>query len=99
MRRLMQTVANNRQTFSLLASHLSLSVRDLRTWPKRDLEQALADLTIEIAHKAGAQYDRDRESPPRIDDLLHRCIWRVYLQTRNARIASAMDAQAARHTP
>lgn len=61
------------------------------------MEAALAELMIDLAKKAGAQYDADRESPPRIDDAFHRAIWRVYLQTRNERIGRAMGAQLARH--
>lgn len=57
---------------------------------------ALADLMIAMAEKAGRQYDADRETPPAIDDTLHRAIWRVYLRTRDARVASAIAAQAAR---
>lgn len=52
---------------------------------------------IDIAQRAGAQYDADRESPPEIDDTLYRAIWRVYLATRDARAAAAMAEQIERH--
>jgi len=52
---------------------------------------------IDLARATGAQYDADRETPPRIDDAFHRAIWRVYLATRDARVGRAMAEQAARH--
>jgi hypothetical protein len=73
-------------------------VREIRRWSKADLEYALAELIIDLATRAGKQYDADRESPPRIDDAFHRAIWRVYLQTRNERIARAMGEQLTRHS-
>lgn len=54
-------------------------------------------MTVDLARAAGARYDADRETPPRIDDALHRAIWRVYLQARAARVAQAVAAQTARH--
>jgi hypothetical protein len=58
---------------------------------------ALAEITIDLARKVGAQYDANRETPPVIDDAFHRAIWRVYLATRNARTAQALNDTAARH--
>lgn len=74
-----------------------MSPREIRRWSRREVEQALADLTIELARKLGAKYDADRESPPAIDDAFHRAIWRVYLEARTARTAQALAETAARH--
>jgi hypothetical protein len=73
-------------------------VREIRSWPKREIEQGLADLMIDLARQAGQRYDADRETPPRVDDTFHRAIWRVYLATRDARVNRAIGEQAARHT-
>jgi len=54
-------------------------------------------MTIDRAERLGKQYDADRESPPQIDDAFTRLTWRVYLQTRNERVAQAMGEQLARH--
>lgn len=58
---------------------------------------ALADLTIELATQLGKQCDQNRESPDVDDTAFGRLVWRVYLQTRNERVARAMGEQLARH--
>lgn len=97
MRRLMRTVAWQKTTLNLLATHTGSSQKAIRSWSRREVEQALAELTITLAERAGKQYDADRESPPLIDDTLHRAIWKVYLTTRNARTRAALEATEARH--
>lgn len=61
---------------------------------KREFEITIADFTIDLARRAGAQYDADRESPPRDEDsVFMRAVWIVYLDTRNARIGQQMQPQ------
>lgn len=81
----------------MLATHTGSSVQTIRHWPKREIEQGLAEMTIELAQRIGAKYDADRETPPAIDDAFHRAIWKVYLATRNARTAQALAQTEARH--
>lgn len=80
-----------------MATHTGLPQQQIRCWSRREVEQALADLTIDLARKLGAQYDADHETPPAIDDAFHRAIWKVYLAARNARTAQALAETEARH--